>query len=472
MKTLFLVLISLLFFNSTHAQNQVWGWGLPITITVNGSTLNCTVTDPTLGSQSYTVNDVYIHSNRDGVLSWITNTGIAGGLTYDVNLGTWKTKNFYSSSSINTICADRLISFVSTDGTVGAATYDPNLGIWKDTILETAPTINNFEEIRGGILTYKKGQTLCGAVYDPALQVWTFTQLSTVSGSSQITSKSGIITFTDSLGIHAATYDPGVHNWRLSIIDSSTSVTTLLNDNGVIGYLTSSGRVGGAVYHPDLQSWEYSTILTSPSNNNLSIINGTLFWNNPLTGSKQFGYNINTNSFQSGYATDLYCKMYFEKANNHAPYLVYFWNMSIGTNAFSQNADDGHTFTRRWGFKQYANTGYYNPTLTIYHSLDNHTCSSNLTVPVTKITSQKNNYDVNVYPNPTNRKGLVHIESNKRIGTFRLINILGTTIIQQEISSSSADISLSNLALNAGTYFIEITSAKDNQITRRKIILE
>ncbi|MGI8892374.1 MAG: T9SS type A sorting domain-containing protein [Bacteroidia bacterium] len=422
-----IVIINLfvLFCQLSSAQNPVWGWGPPITTSLNGTTLNCTTYDPILNTtKTYNIYNVANFINSDGVVAWVTSGSTVGGLIYDINEGAWKQTTF-SSNTGNTIQnSSGVIAWVSSAGTVGGAVYDPNQKVWKYTTF-SSNTGNSIINEEGVIAWVSSAGTVGGAIYDPAQQVWKYTTFSSNTGNS------------------------------------------ILNSEGIIAWISSSGTVGGAVYDPDQQVWKYTSFSSGSSNANLSIINGTVFWNS-ASGVQKYGYNVNSKSWSNNYNTDLYCKLFASEISGNKPLITYLWCLSIGANSYSYSCGDGHTINRRWAFKQYNNPGNYNVTLSIFNSQFNNTCNKSIVVYDPLDIAEINNVNVKIYPNPVERNKILFVNAAVPLTQIKLMSLSGTVTVDWLINNNSNEIILPDVT--AGIYFLECT-LKDKSKTINKIVI-
>lgn len=350
----------------------------------------------------------------------------------------------------------------SLNGTsLSCTTTDP---ITNNTRTYTISSVDAYINNEGIVATVSSSGTVRGLIYDINLQSWKESIFSSNSGNS-VLNRDGIVVWVFSSGtVGGAVYDPDLQSWEESIF-SSNAGNVMENKNGVVAWISSSGTIGGAVYDPDLQSWEESIFSSSSNNNNLSISNGTVYWNNS-SGANHYGYNVTASTWQNNYSTDLYCKFFVAKENNTAPYLMHFSCLSMGTSSYTYAAGDGHNIYRRWGFKQYQNIGNYNASLTIQSSSSNRSCDRNLSVNMTKIIEQ-NEVNVRVFPNPVVQQQQFYIESNQQIEQVQIVDVLGTSRITISINQKFAEISLTTLNLSSGTYFMKIILENKQQVLKK-----
>jgi predicted membrane protein len=458
---LFVLLIQI-----SSAQNPVWGWAPPVTTSLNGTTLNCTTYDPILNTTKYhNISNVANFINSDGVVAWVTSGSTVGGLIYDINEGSWKQTTF-SSNTGNTIQnSSGVIAWVSSAGTVGGAVYDPNQKVWKYTTF-SSNTGNSIINNKGVIAWVSSAGTVGGAVYDPAPQVWKYTTFSSNTGNS-IINEEGVIAWVSSAGtVGGAIYDPALQVWKYTTFSSNTG-NSILNSEGVIAWKSSIGTVGGAVYDPDQQVWKYTSFSSSSSNANLSISNGTVFWNS-ASGMQKYGYNVNSKTWSNNYNTDLYCKLFASEASGNKPLITYLWCLSIGANSYSYACGDGHTINRRWAYKQYNNPGNYNVTLSIFNSQLNNTCNKSIVVHDPLDIKELSNISVKIYPNPVERNKKLFVDAAVPLTQIKLKNISGTVAADYLINNYSNEIILPDVS--TGIYFLEFTFKGELKTTHKIVI--
>ncbi len=456
------------FVATSLAQYPNWGWGPAITISQNGMTLNCSVFDPFLNTTRTTsVSNVDNYQYADGILAYVTPGGTVGGVTYDVNIGSWRTATFSGSSNTTIQNRDGVIAWVTGGGTVGGAVYDPNVQSWRYTTFSGSS--NTLIDNQDGIVAWVTGGgTVGGAVYDPALQSWRYTTFSGSSNTSILNSDGVVAWVTGGGTVGGAVYDISLQSWRYTTFSGSSN-TTIVNASGTIGWLTGGGTIGGAAYDHNLQSWRYTTFSGSSSNTGLYNTDGTIFWTGS-SGLQHEGYNFSTQNWQSNQNTELNCKMFVAQASGNAPLISYFWCMSVGANSYSYNSRAGHTITRRWGYKQYDNVGTFTPELTVFNSITNHLCNETVTVGGVGVAEAAAAY-ISISPNPLQQGDRLEIKATKAIRNVSVCNMMGVAIYQTSAKSSSVSVDLSDLQLASGIYFVEVLM-DGNAAVRRKILVE
>ncbi len=162
--------------------------------------------------------------------------------------------------------------------------------------------------------------------------------------------------------------------------------------------------------------------------------------------------------------------MFVTNATGNAPLITYFWCLSVGANSYSYNSGAGHTITRRWGFKQYDNSGTYAPELTIFNSNSNTTCDASVTVGGVAV-EEPIQGQISISPNPLQRGDLLEIKASKPIRNVIVHNMMGVEVYQMSTKSSSVTVDLNGLHLASGIYFVEVL-VDGNATMRRKVLVE
>ncbi len=435
-----------------HAQQPNWGWGPAITTSLSGTTLTCSAFDPVLSTtKTTTINSVDDFINNEGVVAWVTPGGTVGGVTYDINQGSFEQTTFSNNSGNIIQNEGGVISFVSSAGTVGGAVYDPAQESWEYTTFSnnSGNTVIN----RDGVIAFvSSAGTVGGAVYDPAQESWEYTTFSNNSGNTVI-NRDGVIAFVSSAGtVGGAIYDPAQQSWEYTTF-SNNSGNSIVNQNGVIAFISSAGTVGGAAYDHNGQSWDYTTFSNSSNNTNLSISDGTIIWNSS-SGTSKYGYD--NGNWSSNVNTDLSCKVFAVNAED-TKHIAYLWCLTIGANSYSYSCGDGHTVTSRWAWKQYASGGSYGPSLAIFNSSSNSSCSASLNFAVTNVPGISA-ADFSVFPNPAYCHDALRLSLSEKAQAVRITELNGKIVYENQFSPVSGNVSLEldGVTLSAGVYFVEI----------------
>jgi hypothetical protein len=455
--TLILFLLSQL----VSAQNQTWGWGVPISANLNGSNLDCSVYDPVLNlTRTFNYSNVNAFRSGDGIVAWVTNSGTVGVVIYDMNLNSFQYNSSIGSASSATISAKRgLAAWVSPSGSMGAAMYDFVLQSWQYNSSMGSNIGNQFLNEENVLAWVSNSGSVGVAVYDPSLQSWQYNSSIGSNVSSVLTNADGNVAWVTNSGtVGVAIYDPGLKTWMYNSSISGNTGSTLINKEGVIAWISASGVIGVAVYDPNLQSWQYNSSVTgSGSNQNLDIVDGTVHWNSSTTANK-YGYDINAQSWQSNINTNIYCKIFSSSASGTAPLMVYFWCLSIGANSYLYDCDDGNYKSVRWVWHKYNSQGNYNPLLTIHNSSFNSNCNMQLQVnPGADIDDLANAKMFSLTPNPSNGVFILNAEKiiSKSGGVnIELFNSLGDKILSRYSSAGKTILDLSDFT--EGIYLVRI----------------
>ncbi|HRF80017.1 MAG TPA: T9SS type A sorting domain-containing protein [Flavobacteriales bacterium] len=370
------------------AQNYNWGWGPPISVNQNGSTITCAVLDPLTDLiRTTSLTSVASWTHADGVVATVSATGTVRAVVYDIDLAAFRETQLSSSSGNTYINSDGVVAWVSGAGTVGAAVYDPWLQQWRQDQLSS--NSGNQIQNRDGVVTYvSSAGTLGAAVYDPGLGQWRNTQLSSNSGNA-VQNRDGIVGWVSSAGtLGAAIYDPSLGQWRSDQL-SSNSGNALVLGQGVVAWKSAAGTLGAAAYNWNTDSWTSEQLSSSASNTMPTITNGTVQWTNS-NGQQRYGFN-SSGQWQNNVNTAVRCEYHAEVVGSGIPRIAYLWCLSIGASTYAHACGDGHTVTRRWGWKRYANAGLYQPQLTVFSATTNSTCDATLNFVGTALPEGTNN---------------------------------------------------------------------------------
>lgn len=371
-----LSLVIAFFTLAAHPQNYNWGWGPPISVNQNGSTITCSVLDPLTDQiRTTSLTSVSTWTHDDGVVATVSPTGTVKGVVYDIDLGTFQETQLSSNSGNSVVNSDGVVAWVSGTGIVGAAIYDPALQQWRSEQLSS--NSGNQIQIRDGVVSWVSASGIVGAaVYDPGNSQWMDDQLSSNSGNV-VQNRDGIVGWVSSSGIvGAAVYDPALGQW----VDeqfSSNSGNVLVMGQGVVAWKSTSGILGGAAYNWNTNSWNDQQFSSSSTNSAPTIVDGTIQWSNS-SGPQRYGYTAG-DQWQSGVNTVVRCEYHPEQVSgSNSPHIAYLWCLSIGASSYSHAAGDGHTITRRWAWKRHASSAVYQPELTVIGSSTNSTCNGTL----------------------------------------------------------------------------------------------
>ncbi|HQV74900.1 MAG: hypothetical protein KBA60_05300 [Flavobacteriales bacterium] len=380
---------------AAQAQNFPWGWGPEIYVNQIGSTITCTAFDPALDmtrTQSFTAVSNWIH--EDGVVATVSLVGTVQGIVYDIELGNFSVGQFNSFTGTSITNRDGVIAWVSASGTLGAAIYDPFQHQWRSG--QFSSSSGNQLQNRDGVVSWVSSAGVVGAaVYDPALSTWRSEELSSNTGNT-VRNADGVVAWVSSAGsVGAALYDPSMHAWRTGQLSTNAGNATVLGQ-GVVAWKSTSGSLGAAAYDFETNVWESGQFSTAASNSMPTITGGTVEWTN-MNGPQRYGYT-SAHQWQNNALTSLQCEYYPINASGSAePHIAYLWCLSIGASSYSHNCDDGHTITRRWGWKAYADDGVYYPTLSISNASNTSTCNGELALISTQIDAVRTRSNLNAY---------------------------------------------------------------------------
>lgn len=357
------------------AQNYNWGWGPPISVTQNGSTITCTVLDPLTDMiRTTSITSVADWSHDDGVVATVSPTGIVRAVVYDIDLAVYRETQLSSNSGNTVSNVDGIVAWVSATGIVGAAIYDPKLRQWRQD--QFSSNSGNQIQNRDGVVTWVSASGIVGAaVYDPGMAQWRSDQFSSNSGNT-VFNRDGIVAYVSASGIlGAAIYDPSLGQWRQDQFSSNSGNAVVLGQ-GVLAWKSASGILGAAAYDWNTNSWDSEQFSSSASNTMPTITDGTVQWTNS-SGLQRYGYNA-SGQWQNNVNTAVRCEYHAEVVGSGTPGIAYLWCLSIGASSYSHACGDGHTVTRRWAWKRYADPGMYQPGLTVFSSVANSTCTASL----------------------------------------------------------------------------------------------
>lgn len=426
--------------SSIHAQFYNWGWAPEISVTQNGSTITCTTWDPILNtSRTYNQSSVASWSHDDGVVATVSGGGIVTAIVYDINLASFRTEQLTSTSGSSVINIDGVIAWRSGSGIVGAAIYDPDLQTWVDE--QFSSNSGNQIQNRDGVVTWVSSSGILGAAtYDPMLSQWQDEQFSSSSGNV-VQNRDGIVAWVSTAGIlGAAVYDPSIGQWQDEQF-SSSSGNVLVIAQGVVAWKSSSGILGAAAYDWNANTWDDEQFSSSSSNTMPTIMDGTVRWTNS-SGAQQYGYTAAGN-WQSGANTAVRCEYYAEQVSSGGtPRIAYLWCLTIGASTYAHSCGDGHTITRRWAWKQYANPGSYSPQFTAFSSVSNTQCSGQLTFVGTAMNEAIEPNDLRI----TVQNGSVQVVGDEALGNITIVDAKGSIVYTGSHAANTAVITLPDAA--------------------------
>ena len=427
-KIVFFILVSTL---NSFAQNANWGTGLPVNVTVNGSSLDLSVFDPILNqtrTTSISVGSNPTYKNSDGVVVGYGSYGNMEYATYDLDLHAWKTGG----------------TQIGTSNSTG-------------TILTSDGVVVGFGSL--GNMNY--------SIYDIALQAWKTggTQIST-SNSGTILTSDGVVVGFGSLGnMNYASYDIELQAWKTggTQISISNSGTIFTSDGLVVGFGTL-GNMNYAIYDFNLDSWKTGGLQLG-SSGNISLSSGTITYSGFSSGI--LGYNFNTQSWGS-YNTTPTCK--FLPVTFPGSSWVFMRCMSIGAGTFTYSCGDGHQIYRKQGWKKYNGINSYNASLNVSNGVNNSTCTA--TINITVGIAEHTNLDFQIFPNPTNLNSNLTVTSEEKISEIKIYNTLGERIyVENDVNAQTSYIHLNSNIFSKGMYFVELLTG-DHRRGIQKIIIQ
>lgn len=359
-----------------HAQFYNWGWGPPMTVSQNGTTITCSVFDPVLNqTQTQNLNSVATWSYDDGVVATVSSGGTVTAMVYDLFLADFRDEQLSSNPGNAVINSDGVVAWVSSAGSVGGAIYNPFTHDWRDEQFSSNP--GNAIQNRDGVISWVSSAGSVGAaVYDPALNDWRDEQFSSNPGNA-VQNRDGIVAWVSDAGsVGAAVYDPALQQWQDEQFSSNPGNTVVIGQ-GVVAWRSSAGTLGGAAYNGYAHQWDDEQFSSSSSNSLPTIADGTVEWMN-TNGPQRYGYT-GSQQWQNDVNTTVQCT-YFPTVVGSAEglYVAYLHCLSIGASTYSHQCGDGHVITRRWAWKAYANPGTYAPELSVFSSTSNSTCSGSV----------------------------------------------------------------------------------------------
>lgn len=426
-----------------HAQFYNWGWGPPISVTQNGGTITCTVLDPLTDQiRTTSLTSVASWTHDDGVVATVSPTGTVRAVVYDIDLSTYQEAQLSSNSGNTVSNVDGIVAWVSATGIVGGAIYDPWRQQWQQDQLSS--NSGNQIQNRDGVVSWVSASGIVGAaVYDPGLGQWMDDQFSSNSGNV-VQNRDGVVAWVSASGIlGVAVYDPSIGQWVDEQLSSNTG-NAVVSGQGVVAWKSASGILGAAAYDWNTNTWNDQQFSSSSSNTMPTIMDGTVHWSNS-NGAQRYGYS-DAGQWQSNTNTAVRCEYHAEVVGSGTPRIAYLWCLSIGASAYSHSCGDGHTITRRWAWKRYANSGVYQPQLTVFSSVSNSTCEATLNFVGTAME------EVALEPPSITWAGdRIHVAAPSSIGTVEVMDVGGRLLASARTSEPMAVV---QAPLCAGVYLV------------------
>lgn len=437
------ILGSLLTVGPIHAQSYDWGWGPPISVTQNGGTITCTVLDP-LTDQIRTTNfsSVASWTHDDGVVATVSPTGTVRAVVYDIDLAMFRESLLSTNSGNTCINSDGVVAWVSEAGTVGVVQYDPARQQWRQD--QVSANSGNQIQNRDGVVSWvSDAGTVGAAVYDPGPGLWRSAQLSANSGNV-VLNRDGIVAWVSAAGtVGAAIYDPSLDAWRSAQLSANAGNVPAIGQ-GVVAWKSAAGTLGAAAYDWNINDWRSEQLSSSVSNTMPTIVDGTVHWSNS-SGTHRYGFNA-SGQWQNNVGTAVRCEYHAEAVGSGMPHIAYLWCLSIGASAYAHACGDGHTITRRWGWKRYANSGVYQLQLTAYSANASSTCDGVLNFVGTGVDGT-----VPEQPTITWAGDRLHIAAPLPLGTVEVMDVGGRLLATSRTNAMVVDV---QAPLNEGIYLV------------------
>jgi hypothetical protein len=451
-------LIFAIVYSCAFSQNANWGTGLPITASINGSSVNLSVFDPILNqtkTTSLSVGNNPIFQNIDGVVAAYGSYSSMAYATYDLSLQQWKTGSQQLGSNGQVLTKNGAVVGYGSIGSMVYATYDPSIQQWRIGSQQLGSTGQIITE-DGVVLGYGSIGSMVYAIYDVSLQQWR-TGSQQLGSTGQILTEDGVIQGYGSIGSMVyGTYDISLQQWKTGSMQLGSNGQIATN-GGVAAGFGSNGSMAYGVYDFSLQQWRTGSFSLG-SNGSFMLNAGTCNYTGS-TGSGIRGYNFNTSSWGNN-PTQLNCELHSYVSANW----VYVRGMSIGATSYTYNCGDGHQIYNRCGWKRYTNTGQYALTLTINNGASNSTC--NETINAVNAVEGDIKPIFSVLPNPSN--GQITVKTNQAFsGSIKVVNSLGQVVLQSE-SQKATEISF--LIPQKGIFFIQFQTEKE--LYTQKLIIE
>ncbi|MBL7938756.1 MAG: hypothetical protein JNL43_05300 [Flavobacteriales bacterium] len=443
------------------AQFYNWGWGPEISVNQIGSTITCTVWDPYLNTtrtQSFT--SVASWSHDDGVVATVSGGGVVTAIVYDLDLASFRTEQLTSTSGTTVINSDGIVAWKTGSGIVGAAIYDPDAHTWRDE--QFSSNSGNQIQNRDGVVSWVSSSGIMGAaVYDPGVSQWQDEQFSSNSGNV-VQNRDGIVAWVSTSGIlGAAVYDPSVGQWIDEQFSSNTGNAVVIGQ-GVVAWKSNSGVLGGAAYNWTTNTWDDSQFSSSSSNTMPTITDGTIQWSNS-SGAQRYGYTT-SGQWQSNVNTAVRCEYHAEQVSSGgAPHIAYLWCLTIGASSYSHSCGDGHTITRRWAWKQYANGGTYTPTLTAFSATTNNTCSGSVSYVNTGLEDPTSGTSFTV----SYQDDLIRVTGDAPLGLIEVLDASGRSVVSARTTDRTLELPG---AFATGLYLVRCYGSGEAAPTRRLVV--
>lgn len=468
------LLFSFLLISSLHsiAQNANWGTGLPVAVSINGTSVDLSVFDPFLNQNrttSLSVGNSPAYTNSDGVVVAFGSYGDMHYATYDIDLQTWKTGSTqisFSNSTGTILTSDGVVVGYGTLGDMEYGTYDIELHTWK-----TGSTQISYSNSSGTILTsdgvlvgYGTLGDMEYGTYDVELHTWRTgsTQISYSNSSGTILTSDGVLVGYGTLGdMKYATYDVELQTWETGStqLSSSNSAGTILTSEGVVVGYGTLDDMEYATYDFNSNSWKIGSRQIG-SSGSISLSSGTITYSGTSSGT--MGYNPNTQNW-GNFNTVPACN--FLPVVTSGSSWVFMRCMSIGAGTFIYSSGDGHQISRKQGWKKYNTNNTYSADLNVSNGIFNSTCTS--TINIASGIDEFNSLNFQIYPNPATDKIFIDFAERKEY-KLQVYNLIGESTLQSDLTNGENIIDISSLS--PGIYMLRLTAV--DRTYQKKLIKE
>lgn len=479
MKKLLLSLTFVCCLFTVQAQFANWGTGVAITATQNGSTVNLSVQDPQQGNKTTSFSgDAFI--NNEGLVAIVTYGDKMRWVTYDVVAHSFKDGYEYLSSSSNSsntsyLVKDGVLIFVDPGDKIKYVTYDLAQQQFADAFEYIASGNNSINckivTADGVVAMIDAGDKIKYACYNGKSHTWddAFEYIASGNDNSNcdVMTEEGVVLMIDAGDkIKYAAYNLAGTVWvdafEYIASGNSKSNCTLLCKNGVVLIGDYDDKVKYAGFLNSTWDDDYTYISGAPTG--LSITDGTVYF---TKSGSNYKYGYNGSNWTSGANTALQCRFYSSVESGSFPLITYLWCNSVGAATYNINAGDGHAITRRWAWKVYSQPDTYSPSLTIYNSVNNSGCSTD--VEVTALGQLPAPFAVRVYPTllSAGQNG-IKVEADEIINKAEVTDLQGRILYTRVVNSGNFEISL-HLA-SAGLYHLQLTNAAGNYMVKKLVV--
>ncbi len=168
---------------------------------------------------------------------------------------------------------------------------------------------------------------------------------------------------------------------------------------------------------------------------------------------------------------------FYFKPGNTLHSLYFFSSVNSPATKYHWDFGDGTTSNDKNPFHQYAVAGTYKVCLTTTDTVAGCSDTRCLTIGPLRMAQggstleeMKGDVAANVYPNPMNERGMLHIENTNGAVTFKMFDNTGR-LVNTMTNLSNGEFELSKQGLRPGLYLYEVIDA-DNNSTRGRIVIQ